>query len=259
MGLAGIFSLPAGYVIQKIIGRLLMPMGLLWSALFFVTIWALVYKEKRLGWATALVWMGITLAGSPYVGGWIISSLEAPFVAVDVYQQEPFDAILVLGGGVSGGGAYAQLSESGDRPIVAARMYKRGLSKLLVTSGSSIPGMNSQIDVAATTSIIWNDLGIPDEAIVRVPNPKNTSEEIHEFSQLAKARGWKRVGLITSAFHMRRAMKLAEANSIKMVALPTDFKGLRSYDGVLSWIPDATGFTKSQKACWEYLGAAVGR
>ncbi len=259
VGLSGLFILPGGYLIQKVAGRVLMPMGLIWSALFFATIWAVVYKEKRVALIAGVAWIGLTLAGSPFIGGLMISSLEAPFVSVDVYKQEPFEAILVLGGGVSGGGDYAQLSDSGDRPIVAARMYKRGLTKLLVTSGSSIPGINSQIDVAATTSIIWRDLGIPDVDIVRVPDPKNTSEEIKSFAELAETRGWKRVGLITSAFHMRRAMKLADANQIKMVALPSDFKGSGAYDGLLAWIPDASGFTKTQKACWEYLGAAVGR
>lgn len=236
-----------------------MPMGMLWAGLFCLLIGSIVYKEKRMAWVSGALWLFVTLAGSSFVGGWLISSLEEPFAKIDVYQEAPFDAILVLGGGVSGGGNYAQLSESGDRPIVAARMYKRGLSKLLVTSGSSIPGINTQIDVAATTSIIWRDLGIPDSAIMRVPDPKNTSEEIRAFSQISGSKEWKRIGVITSAFHMRRAMKLAETNGLFVTPLPTDFKGSRHYEGILSWIPDANGFMKTQKACWEYLGAAVGR
>jgi uncharacterized SAM-binding protein YcdF (DUF218 family) len=259
LGLTGVLFLPGGYLIQKIVGRLLMPMGMLWAALFFASIWFFVHKNRRGALMSALVWTSVTLAGSPFIGGWLISSLEQPFAKIDVYQEAPFDAILVLGGGVSGGGNYAQLSESGDRPIVAARMYNRGLSKLLVTSGSSIPGINTQIDVAATTSIIWRDLGIPDSAIVRVPDPKNTSEEIKAFAQMAGPEGWKRIGLINSAFHMRRALKLAETNGLVVTPLPTDFKGSRHYEGILSWIPDANGFMKTQKACWEYLGAAVGR
>jgi len=259
VGVSGVFFLPGGYVIQKIIGRLLMPMGMLWAAIFLAAIWCVVHKNRRMALMSALIWISITLAGSPFIGGWLIMSLEAPFAKIDVYSEAPFDAILVLGGGVSGGGNYAQLSESGDRPIVAARMYKRGLARLLVTSGSSIPGINAQIDVAATTSIIWHDLGIPDSDIVRVPAPVNTSEEIEAFAQMATSKGWTRIGVITSAFHMRRAMKLAETNHLSVTPLPSDFKGTRHYEGVLSWIPDANGFMKTQKACWEYLGAAVGR
>lgn len=253
------FFLPGIYVVQKIIGRMLMPAGMFWGALFVGFFWFAARRDWRPAWVAGAAWCALTLSSSSYVGSQVISSLERPFGPIDVYAERPLDAILVLGGGVNGGGGYAQLSESGDRPIVAARMYLRGQTRTLITSGSSIPGIKTEVDVAASTSIIWRDLGIPDEAIVKVPAPKNTSEEMAALKVLVAERGWTRVGVVTSAFHMRRALRLAEANGLEVVALPSDFKANTVYEGLLSWIPDASGFSHLQKGCWEYLGAAVGR
>ncbi|MEZ4462251.1 MAG: YdcF family protein [bacterium] len=164
----------------------------------------------------------------------------------------------MLGGGVTGGGDYAQLTDSGDRAIVGARMYRRGLTKTLVTSGSSIPGLGTYVNVAEATTVL-KDLGVPDDAILRMPDPKNTSEEMRSFSAMVAQKQWKRVGVVTSAFHMRRAMRLAQANQLDVHPLPSDYKANVTYEGVLSWVPDGAGFLMVQKACWEYLGAAVGR
>lgn len=254
-----VLSLPGSYVFQKILGRLLMPAGLLWSAMFLATLWFLAQNRRQTAAVLGAAWLVLTVICSNFVGSHAIASLEAPYASTDVYAEAPFDAILVLGGGVNGSGRSAQLSESGDRPIVAARMYKRGLTPVLITSGSSIPGIKTQVDVAASTTVIWTDLGIPESAIVRVPAPKNTSEEMAELAKLIAKNDWKRVGVITSAFHMRRAMKLADSHGLKVVALPSDFKANTVYEGLLSWIPDAAGFMYLQKASWEYLGAAVGR
>lgn len=258
-GITLIIICPNTYILQKIIGRLAMPTGLLWMTIAITGILASSIRHWRMALACGLVWASLTVCGSPLIGSWLISSLERPYGQIDVYAQPKFDAVLVLGGGVSGGGNYAQLSDSGDRPIVAARMYHRGLIDTLITSGSSIPGMGTQVDVAATTTIIWKDLGIPESAIIRVPAPKNTSEEIRDFKHLALQNTWERIGLITSAFHMRRAMRLADKNGLKIEPLPSDFKANSNDQGALSWIPDWSGFAMVQRACWEYLGALVGR
>jgi len=53
---------------------------------------------------------------------------------------------------------------------------------------------------------------------------------------------WKRLGLVTSAWHMRRAMRLAEKNNLSLEPLPADFRGTAIRWNLWSLIiPNGTG------------------
>src|SRR5690606_35385752 len=101
-----------------------------------------------------------------------------------------FDAVIVLGGGTgSTPRGEAQLGDAGDRVLLGARLYRRGRTPLLVTSGSAIPGVSTHDSVAATTRI-WRELGVPAEAIVEVEGARTTSEEARLHTALVRERGW---------------------------------------------------------------------
>lgn len=257
--LGGLFSLENLYLLGKLLGRLAMPTGLVWLLLWALIFKALWEKQRK----AVLVFSGIlvayTLAGNVWLGGVLTGTLEAEWMDVVAQEHEPFEAVLVLGGGATGDSEYAQVNDAGDRVVLGARLYNRGLTPVLVTSGSSIPGLGSYVDVSEATTAIWTELAVPESAIVRMPEPKNTREEIAGIKELMKEKGWTRVGLVTSAWHMRRAMKLAKDQDVKLHPLPADFRTRTGWDGILSIVPDAHGFINVQRACWEYLGAATGR
>ncbi len=259
MFVIGALTLPGGYIIQKIIGRLAMPIGMLWALSALLGIVGVAFKNRGMAASCFALFLGLTLAGSSLVGGWMAYWLEEDFATVRPFDEGKFDAVLVLGGGTSSRRGYSQVAESGDRVVLGARLYHSGQTPLLLTSGSSIPGLGAIHDSSKTTMRIWSDLGVPETAVLRIPDPKNTSEEFAALAELQKEKGWKRVGVVTSAWHMRRAMKLAEANGLEVVALPGDFRGDTDYEGILSFIPDPQGFSLTYRVCWELLGAAVGR
>ncbi|MEZ4462250.1 MAG: hypothetical protein R3E66_21515 [bacterium] len=82
-------AMPQSYLLQKLIGRLLMPAGLLWAALFVAGCWAVAHQKIRHAAFVAVVWLGVTLCGSNYVGSWLMASLELPWSTIDVFKQEP--------------------------------------------------------------------------------------------------------------------------------------------------------------------------
>ena len=53
--------------------------------------------------------------------------------------------------------------------------------------------------------------------------------------------------------------RIARRSGLDAEPIPADFRGATGWDGLNSVIPDAAGFRNIQRACWEYLGAAVGR
>jgi uncharacterized SAM-binding protein YcdF (DUF218 family) len=190
-----------------------------------------------------------------------VRSLEvAP--AVHPFDEAPLEAVIVLGGGTSSTpwGA-AQAGESGDRVLLAARLYHRGQTPILVTSGSPIVGYLDGHDSVEATAEIWRDLGIPEEAIVRVPGARNTREEARVHAALIRERGWSRVGLVSSAVHFPRAMGLFNAEGVTPVPLPADFRGTHRlrFPELYDLIPAAGSLALLERAGWERLGAAVGR
>lgn len=255
---AALFSLPNLYILEKLVGRLIMPTGIFWTVLLASIFWAIYQKRPKLTAVFSGLFVCYSLVGNLFLGGFLISVLERDF-QIEVMKQDPFDAVLVLGGGATGGLEFAQVNDAGDRVVLGARMYHAQLTPLLLTSGSSIPGLGSFVDVSVATTTIWTGLGVPENAILRIPDPKNTREEILALTTLKSEKQWRRVGLITSAWHMRRAMKLAEKAGVEVHPLPADFRTRMVWDGILTIVPDAYGFMLVQRACWEFLGAATGR
>lgn len=254
----GFLSLDNVYVLGKLIGRLAMPTGLLWLGMLGAIFFGIYKKNGRLLATSSIFFVVYTLIGNILLGGLLVAVLESDY-DIAVFEQDPFDAVLVLGGGASGDAEFAQVNDAGDRVVVGARLYHARLTPLLITSGSSIPGLGHFTDVSVATRTIWTGLGIPNEAILQLPDPKNTREEIAALKILKEQEGWERVGLVTSAWHMRRAMKLARKEGLDVHPLPADFRTRIVWDGILSIVPDAHGFALVQRACWEFLGAAVGR
>lgn len=258
--LALVPGIGTGLVFQKLVGLILMPVGIIW-ALMLACAWGVsAFGDLRYGavfWVLLSLW---TLAGSPVIGGWLLWSLERDFAPFAVDELEAFDAIYVLGGGTSvSPRGRALVGESGERVILAVHLYHRGLTSRLIASGSSISGLGAVRDASAETRDIWVSLQVPESSIRMIPQPRNTSEELQAYAGDIRSRGYGRVGIVTSAWHMRRAMRLAEKNQIEVTPLPADFRSRPAWDGLFALIPTGTGFRDVHTGCWEYLGALVGR
>lgn len=199
-----------------------------------------------------------TVAGNAWVGGWLLAKLEAPYVAMS-RNTEKFDAICVLGGGTSSTpDGVAQSGPAGDRLLVPARLFLRGQSRHLVASGLSVTDTGGKRSLADDTASIWKELGIPASSITRLSEPRNTSEEIRTYRGLLATKGWKRVGVCSSAWHLRRVMKICEKEGVELIPVPADFLSVDLPWSPLYAVPQARGFQNVQKALWEYLGAATG-
>mgnify|MGYP001795759458 CR=1 FL=1 len=254
-------SAPRGGLLVKTLGLAMMPLGLLW---FGLGAWALLSYVRRRPLAPALVpFVALTLAGSVPLGDALLRRLEGEHGQRAPLGESgpPFDAVVVLGGGTSSTPrGEAQLGSSGDRVLLAARLHRRGRTRRLVTSGAPTPGFSSH-DAAAATRRIWRDLGVPDEDIVVVAGARNTREEARLHTARAREEGWQRVGLLTSAWHLPRALRaFREAGLRDVVPLPADVRGgpfeLRGLHDV---IPTGEGAGAIKRALWELLGRAAGR
>ncbi len=235
-----------------------MPVGLLWLGLLAAGIWAYRRRQRGLGHLLAGLWLVLTLAGNDLVGSRLVGLLERKVPNYD--EVQPLDVLFVLGGGTQ---VDAQdrphLSEAGDRLMEAARLWHRGRVKLLVASGMAGDRLKPR-NLAQESRALWMDLGVPEAAILEIEAPCwITRDEIQAYTRLKAHRGWARVGLLSSAWHLPRAMALAKRAGLEALPVPSDFRGRVPRFQLWNVVPSAGGLQRTQLAAWEVLGRAMGR
>jgi uncharacterized SAM-binding protein YcdF (DUF218 family) len=97
------------------------------------------------------------------------------------------------------------------------------------------------------------ELGFPRTRVVEINTARDTAEETAALAQLA---GRKPVALVTSAWHLPRAMQLATASSLNALPCPADYLGGR--EAVIppsAWRTWNTEALQDSTRAWrEYLG-----
>lgn len=172
---------------------------------------------------TCFLMLGLPLE-RPYIGSQKVESLSGA------------DAVVVLGGGISKAESmeYPDMNESADRVWHAARIWKAGKAPLVVVSGSN--------DLKSTVPLLL-DFGVPRDAIVVDDKSRNTYENSRFTESLlvgrAKGNGESvaapSVLLVTSAWHMPRALGNFSKTSLRVVPAPCDFTVHNILDSGFYW------------------------
>jgi uncharacterized SAM-binding protein YcdF (DUF218 family) len=259
LALAAAFS-PGPYELRKFVSYCLMPTGVVWLGLLGLALALRRARQPRFAAAAFALWVAYTLAGNVWLGNAMIGWLQRGYETGGPAAPEPFDAVLVLGGAmdVSDDGL-PRFAEGGDRVVHAVRVYRAGRARLLLASGPPVRLADGRLtSYPAATEAIWEQLGIPAGSILQVVGPKTTTDEVVALKKLVGERGWRRVGLITSAWHMPRAMRLCRRYGVDATPLPADVRG--SEEAKLRYlVPQWLGIEQVQLASWEILGMAAGR
>ena len=257
-------------VVEKVGTALVMPSGLLWILLLALTLQLWMQKKQnhagQPGRITAAAcFVLFMIAGNGFIANQLAAALEADYLAIDPMKETPMDVVIVLGGG-GGLGANGRLqgNSSGDRLILAAQLYHQKIAKRFICTGQRIESMNATgVDPAESSRDILLKLGVPDSAI-ELAGGRNTSEEMQGLSKRFQ-NSKSRIGLLTSAWHLPRAMRLANRNGLQPLPLPADFHTAPGVGGfttgqiVESMIPNGSALGGTWSIAKEYLGMLVGR
>lgn len=259
LGSAVAFLAFGGFEARKVAAHLLMPAGAVWVALFALTALDARRRRWRRGALSLCAFLLYTAAGSVPLGYVLVRGLEAE-VPAPPERATAFDAAFVLGGGVGVSPAgEPELGAAGDRLRLAAELWREGRAETLVASGFSPPPFGLG-DLAALTREIWVDAGVPRRAIVELSDPTDTRSEIRAYVELARARGWRRLALVSSAWHLPRALELAREAGLEVVPFAADHRAARPPQPSALWaIPQRGGFELTHIWAWERLGRALGR
>ncbi len=223
------------YLLSKTISVLAMP--LTW--VFAILIWALRAKslskiKKRLLAGVVLLY----LCSCPLLVNNLMSVWELPNKEISELKEQ-FDVCVVLTGmlyaGVPSDRPYFQTAA--DRIIAPLYLLKSGKIKHIIISGGFPAHLNS-ISEAVKLKELLLTAGVADSLVTVEPNSLNTNENAKFTAQVLKEKfATSRVLLITSAFHLRRAMGCFRAQGIEVEPFATDFKSLRGqvYPAMALW------------------------
>jgi len=138
------------------------------------------------------------------------------------------DGIIVLGGGFEAGinrvrGGY-ELNGSGDRFVEAAILARRyPEARVVVTGGAGDLVLDGEAD-AVTAPRLLTALGVAPERLVLESKSRNTYENAVFTRKMLDAKPGQTWLLVTSAFHMPRAMGLFRKAGFEVVPWPADYR-----------------------------------
>jgi uncharacterized SAM-binding protein YcdF (DUF218 family) len=222
------------------------PLAWFWLGLVVLGVvgWRSLSRPLRFLWAGLCLFL--TVLGNPWTSMAIMAWLERDMRPIDPLAQGPFDAVIVLGGGTATApNGQAELLNAADRVAIGARLFLTGRTPWLITSGSADRELYPrQRSPAENTTQIWTDLGIPAERIVQIPGV-DTEGEMIALSKLARERGWQKLGVVTSAWHLPRALNLAQRHGVHVAPLPADFRGFWPHPGIPYLAPQIEALSAS--------------
>ena len=115
------------------------------------------------------------------------------------HEPQHADAIVVFGGGVGETGQAGQGYE--ERVDYAVELYKKGFAKNLIFSS----GAQSTFPEPYVMKALAVSLDVPSDAIILEDRAASTYENVKFSGRILGERGWKKIILISSPYHMRRA------------------------------------------------------
>jgi uncharacterized SAM-binding protein YcdF (DUF218 family) len=126
------------------------------------------------------------------------------------------DAIVVLGS-AQYNGVPSSIFEA--RLEHAITLYEDGVAPVIVTVGGKADG--DQFAEAEAGQQYLADAGIPDDALLAVPQGGDTLESIRAVSTAFTERGWSSAVLVSDPWHAMRAERMAEDVGLDAESSPT--------------------------------------
>jgi uncharacterized SAM-binding protein YcdF (DUF218 family) len=213
---------------------------------FYVSklVWAVISPDSLLVFLAAAAWISLALGrkklsrsllaitsslllliGFLPVGEWLISPLEKRFAANTALPQSA-QGIIVLGGAIdpykSRPWQQAELNAAADRItnfLYLASLYPEAQ---LVFSGGNGEILHQDYKEAEMTRVLLDQLGLDQRAIIYESESRNTHENVLNSKNLLSPKDHQNWLLVTSAYHMPRAVGVFCRQQWNVQAYPVD-------------------------------------
>ncbi|MDC7787798.1 YdcF family protein [Rhodoplanes sp. TEM] len=244
--LLGFFALPSNVVVV---------LGLLGVALL-ATRWRCA--GARLAAASLVL---VALLGWSPLGNALLIPLEERFPAVE--PDGAIAGIVVLGGSitpeVSGARSSVMLNEAAERLTAAAVLARQYPDAKIVHSGGDAAFLLPEGNESVVALRLLADLGVARERLIAEDRSRNTVENAVFSKAIARPQPGERWLLVTSAYHMPRAVGVFRAAGFPVVPYPVDFRTRGPQDALRPFPSIGDGLRRTDTAVREWVGLLVYR
>jgi uncharacterized SAM-binding protein YcdF (DUF218 family) len=250
------------FVLSKTVGFFALPSNLFIS----IGIVGLVLLCTRLtrfaSWLVVTSLVLITVVGFSPLGYALLLPLEQRFPSWDPARGPP-DGIVVLGGSilpdVSAARGVVKLDDAAERITATVELARRYPNARIIFSGGSAALMLDQLPEAPFAVKEFEALGVARDRITAEEQSRNTVENAVFSRLIANPKPGERWLLVTSAYHMPRAMAVFRAAGFPVEAYPVDWRtrglvDLLRLSGSLS-----EGLARTDAAVHEWVGLVAHR
>jgi uncharacterized SAM-binding protein YcdF (DUF218 family) len=136
------------------------------------------------------------------------------------------------------------------RVVEGVRIARRLHEARLIVSGGAPPGL---VPAATGYAELARGLGIANKSLIISDRPLDTAAEARA---VAKLLGNAPFILVTSAYHMPRAMRLMRRAGANPIPAPTGQRAAAAGSLWFGWLPSSSGLAGTERAIHEYLGLA---
>lgn len=214
---------------------------------------------RRLVIAAALL---LGVGGVLPLSTWLLLPLEQRFPRPDLDGRK-VDGIIILGGGEDSRiatvrGVHA-LNMSGERMTEAVALARRYPDAKVVFTGGSAAILETPTFEADAAKRLLSDLGIEGDRVLFDREARNTAENARYAKELAEPKPGEVWLLVTSAWHMPRAVGLFRKAGFDVVPWPVDYRTAGPGDAWVLFPTPGEGLRRLDSALREWIGLALNR
>jgi uncharacterized SAM-binding protein YcdF (DUF218 family) len=246
------------FVLSKLLGFFTIPSNLV-VLIGIGSLFVLPTRFARAGqWLACASLVILAIIGFSPIGNALIIPLENRFPPWDASRGAP-DGIIVLGGAISGAGRgkAVMFNEGGERLTVVAKLARRYPNARIVFSGGSGALLNNGDAEAKFALNVLESLGVARGRIILEDHSRNTVENAVYSKAILQPHPGERWLLVTSAYHMPRAIGVFRKAGFPVEPYPADWRTRGVEDALHPFAAISEGWQRTDTAVHEWLGLAV--
>lgn len=249
------------FVLSKTLGFFAVPSNLL-MAVGLVGLVLLLTRFRRLAsWLVVSTLVLIAFVGYSPLGHMLILPLEDRFPPWNAAQGPP-DGIIVLGGAIAPSISLARgavaLNDSAERITAAVELARRYPNARIIFSGGTAALFKGELEAPFAVKE-FEALGIAHDRITAEEQSRNTIENAVFSRLIAQPKPGERWLLVTSAFHMPRAIAAFRAAGFPVEAYPVDWRTRGPIEATAPFMAMTGGLSMTDLAVHEWVGLFIYR
>ena len=240
------------FILKKILISFFLPPGIFIVLLVISGIYFFLKRQWKICIINLLTGISLLAFSMAPVSDAMLMWLEYSFI---IPKNQVGDVIILMGGGVydkapdmSGNGSPSE--DMLGRVITAVRLQKKLGVPVIVSGGAAFKERAAEAPIVKR---FLTDLGVPPDKVILEDKSRDTIENARFTQSICKKNGYKKPILVTSAYHMKRAVMSFKKIKMDVLPFPAHYRTWK--DRIYIWEDYLPGeLENAATAIHEYLG-----